>query len=450
MAIRSPNIGGLLQSLGQLRQANALLAEREAREIARKRAEEGQTLRQVGTVAGAVIGGIYGGGAPGAIAGASIGGAAGGVLAGDVQAGEIVQAGAAYQQQQQIGRNRTANQALVNREQARLQPQIQAGQQAQQAQVETGGLDQSPEFKQDLAQTVQQGQAAEKRLGLLQSLGQSGAPPSQVAGLISLLDQPTTAEQAASAAAIREEKFEFTAEQNRLDRLARIRAAGIKRAEKGQSFNLDRAFDKSTKEIKSDPNVFDTVTGRFKVTPAELEQKQQEALSSRIGRQIESGNLSPQGAISATKAKFKIDSSLKAKNVVARLREEMNSSKPLSEKLQTIEETSESLKTKEISGRFTKGDKTALSKVISFYKGEVKNINREQAELEKSAQIAQKTGEPEEISVVETPAVQTPAERTIARKQKIREAQLEKIGRGIGGFSRKLRALFRTSNINAG
>jgi outer membrane lipoprotein SlyB len=79
--IRAPKLSGLLQSFAQLQQASALQAQRKAKKLQEERDRKSNSLRTIGTIAGAVIGGIYGAGPAGAAAGAQIGNTAGGMIA---------------------------------------------------------------------------------------------------------------------------------------------------------------------------------------------------------------------------------------------------------------------------------------------------------------------------------------------------------------------------------
>ena len=126
MAIRSVNIGGLLQSFGQLGQSNALVAQREFAERERRRQEEAQNRQALLTLAGAGIGagiggGLFGGAGGQALAGASLGagagGLAGGILGGQSSAATTTQGlGLALQGLQSF--QQTERQALADAEKA--------------------------------------------------------------------------------------------------------------------------------------------------------------------------------------------------------------------------------------------------------------------------------------------------------------------------------------------
>ena len=110
--VRPIDISGLLQSFGQLQQSNANLALRRDRERQRERARRSSHLRTMGTIGGAVVGGVAGG-PGGAMAGSQIGGAAGGMISSSegnekFNTQEVAQAGmTAYKVQQ----NQQAQQA---------------------------------------------------------------------------------------------------------------------------------------------------------------------------------------------------------------------------------------------------------------------------------------------------------------------------------------------------
>jgi hypothetical protein len=129
MAVRSPNLSPLLQSLAQLQQSEALKAQRQQAARAAAQQRQANQMRLLGSLAGAAIGGATGG-PLGASAGLALGGTAGGLLsqsqgAGQVQPGELIGAaqvglGAVSQAEQNALREQAIQDAAMQR-QARQQ-----------------------------------------------------------------------------------------------------------------------------------------------------------------------------------------------------------------------------------------------------------------------------------------------------------------------------------------